>query len=48
MSVERSTWQRFIESDFFFDFKRSPVTIVSFTIVVTPLITTTSWLQSNC
>jgi peptide/nickel transport system permease protein len=35
MSVERSTWQRFIESDFFFDFKRSPVTIVSFTIVVT-------------
>ena len=35
MSVERSTWQRFAESDFFFDFKRSPVTIVSFTIVVT-------------
>jgi peptide/nickel transport system permease protein len=35
MSVERSTWQRFIESDFFFDFKRSPVTVVSFTIVVT-------------
>lgn len=35
MSVERSAWQRFAESDFFFDFKRSPVTIVSFTIVVT-------------
>lgn len=35
MSVERSTWQRFAASDFFFDFKRSPVTIVSFTIVVT-------------
>ena len=35
MSVERSTWQRFAKSDFFFDFKRSPVTIVSFTIVVT-------------
>lgn len=35
MSVERSAWQRFVESDFFFDFKRSPVTIVSFTIVVT-------------
>ncbi len=35
MSVERSAWQRFADSDFFFDFKRSPVTIVSFTIVVT-------------
>ena len=35
MSVERSAWQRFVESDFFFDFKRSPVTILSFTIVVT-------------
>lgn len=35
MSVERSAWQRFVESDFFFDFKRSPVTIVSFTIVAT-------------
>ena len=35
MSVERSAWQRFVESDFFFDFKRSPVTISSFTIVVT-------------
>lgn len=35
MSVERSAWQRFVESDFFFDFKRSPVTIVSFTIVTT-------------
>ena len=35
MSVERSAWQRFAQSDFFFDFKRSPVTIVSFTIVVT-------------
>ena len=35
MSVERSAWERFVESDFFFDFKRSPVTIVSFTIVVT-------------
>ncbi len=34
MSVERSTWQRFIESDFFYDFRRSPVTIVSFSIVV--------------
>ena len=35
MSVERSAWQRFVESDFFFDFKRSPVTIASFTIVTT-------------
>ena len=35
MSVERNAWQRFVESDFFFDFKRSPVTMVSFTIVVT-------------
>ncbi len=34
MSGEQSTWQRFLESDFFYDFKRSPVTIVSFTIVV--------------
>ena len=30
----QSGWQRFLESDFFYDFKRSPVTIVSFTIVV--------------
>lgn len=35
MSGERGNWQRFLESDFFYDFKRSPVTIVSFTIVVT-------------
>jgi peptide/nickel transport system permease protein len=35
MSGERGAWQRFLESDFFFDFKRSPVTIVSFTVVVT-------------
>ncbi len=34
MSGEQSAWQRFLESDFFYDFKRSPVTIVSFTIVV--------------
>lgn len=34
MSGERGTWQRFLESDFFYDFKRSPVTIVSFSIVV--------------
>ncbi len=34
MSGEQSAWQRFLESDFFYDFKRSPITIVSFTIVV--------------
>ncbi len=34
MSSERGTWQRFLESDFFYDFRRSPVTIVSFSIVV--------------
>ena len=31
----RSAWQRFLTSDFFYDFKRSPVTVVSFVVVVT-------------
>ncbi|MDJ0778897.1 MAG: ABC transporter permease [Gammaproteobacteria bacterium] len=35
MNGEKSAWQRFLASDFFYDFKRSPVTIVSFVIVVT-------------
>lgn len=35
MSLERNAWQRFVDSDFYFDFKRSPVTMVSFTVVVT-------------
>ncbi len=35
MNGEMSAWQRFLASDFFYDFKRSPVTIVSFVIVVT-------------
>ena len=35
MSGQQSTWQRFLASDFLYDFKRSPVTIVSFVIVVT-------------
>ncbi len=35
MSGEQSIWQRFLASDFLYDFKRSPVTIVSFVIVVT-------------
>ena len=40
MSGERGSWQRFVESDFFYDFRRSPVTIVSFTIVVTLIVVT--------
>ena len=35
MNGEMTAWQRFLASDFFYDFKRSPVTIVSFVIVVT-------------
>ena len=35
MNGERGAWQRFLGSDFFYDFKRSPVTIVSFVIVFT-------------
>ncbi len=34
MSGEQSAWQRFLESDFFYDFKRSPITVLSFVIVV--------------
>ena len=46
MSAERSTWQRFLASDFFYDFRRSPVTIVSFVIVVTLILLAIllSWL----
>ncbi len=35
MSGEHGAWKRFLDSDFFYDFRRSPVTIVSFSIVVT-------------
>ena len=34
MNTERGVWQRFLASDFFYDFKQSPVTIVSFVIVM--------------
>ena len=34
MSAQKSLMGRFRESDFFYDFKRSPVTVVSFVIVV--------------
>ena len=35
MNGEKGAIQRFLASDFFYDFRRSPVTIVSFVIVMT-------------
>ena len=35
MSREQSRWQRFLASDFFYEFRRSPVTVVSFVVVTT-------------
>ena len=34
MSTEKTLISRFCESDFLYDFKRSPVTVVSFVIVM--------------